>query len=107
MTITTSFASLSHAELATATGGGFMDQVMGYAKAFGSGRAVGTGPSTLMGLLDKPGKTLDTARSMLGIPDSGNPGDVYKPATMNGDGSINPGSFEAPDTGGPSVPISQ
>src|SRR5436190_23353050 len=101
------FASLSRADLATANGGGFFDQIKGYSQAFGSGRAVGTGPSTLMGLLDKPGKTLDTARSILGIPDSGNPGDAYKPATMNSDGSINPGSFEAPDTGGPSVPISQ
>ncbi|TMQ04525.1 MAG: hypothetical protein E6J90_44190 [Deltaproteobacteria bacterium] len=61
-----------------------------------------------MELLDHPQKTLDSVKGFLGIPDSGRPGDVYTPATMNSDGSINQGRFDAPRTPGmPEVPMSQ
>jgi hypothetical protein len=68
----------------------------------------GSGPMTLMGLLDKPGKTLDMIRQGLGMPESGRPGDIYHPATANPDGSINRGRFETPRPEGmPEVPMSQ
>lgn len=45
---------------------------------------------------------------MLGIPNSGNPGDVNMPATLNSNGSIDRGRFDAPaDPSGVSVPISE
>ena len=68
----------------------------------------GSGPMTLMSLLDKPGRTLDMIRQGLGMPESGRPGDIYHPATANPDGSVNPGRFETPRAPGtPEVPMSQ
>lgn len=68
----------------------------------------GSGPMTLMGLLDKPGKTLDMIRQGLGMPESGPPGSTYHPATANPDGSINRARLEAPrDPNLPQVPMSQ
>jgi len=70
--------------------------------------ATGSGPMTLMGLLDKPQKTFNMVKDALGIPDSGKPGDRYIPATANADGSINQGRFETPrEPGAPEVPMSQ
>lgn len=61
-----------------------------------------------MSLLDHPQKTLDTVREGLGMPRSGNPGDIYTPARANQDGSVTPGRFDAPKTPGmPEVPMSQ
>jgi hypothetical protein len=70
------------------------------------GRSVGTGPNTIMELLDKPQKTFDMVRQGLGIPDSGSPGQTYHPATSNPDGSINQGRFSTPSSG-PEVPMSR
>jgi hypothetical protein len=68
----------------------------------------GSGPMTLMGLLDKPGKTLDMIRQGLGMPESGPPGSTYIPATANPDGSVNRARLESPrDPSLPQVPMSQ
>ncbi|HUS32141.1 MAG TPA: hypothetical protein VMZ53_26760 [Kofleriaceae bacterium] len=68
----------------------------------------GSGPMTLMGLLDKPGRTLDLIRQGLGMPETGAPGSTYVPATANPDGSVNQGRFETPrDPNVPEVPMSQ
>lgn len=85
--------TLSPDELTTATGGWQMPA-----------------PSTLMNLgvnaaklADKPGKTLDNIRGLLGIPDSGAPGSTYTPAQLNPDGGITPGQFTEPRE--PGVPF--
>lgn len=66
----------------------------------------GSGPSTIMELMDKPQQTKELVKDLLGMPDAGNPGDTYHPATANPDGSVNPGRFQPPASDGPSPPMS-
>lgn len=95
----TNFATLSSNELNHVAGG--------QARPIAPSTGIGIGVKA-MELLDHPQKTLDSVKGFLGIPDSGRPGDVYTPATMNQDGSINQGHFDTPRTPGlPEVPISR
>lgn len=94
-------------ELASVHGGGALDTLWNIAKKPPSPGAPGSGPMSYMGMFDKPGKTFDNAKSMLGFGSSGAPGDYYSPATTNSDGSITQGRFSPFDPTGPSPPISQ
>lgn len=97
------FASIDVLDLASVIGGAGG----GWSKLPSVGKATGVGPSSVMEALDKPGKTLDLAKGMLGMPDSGRPGDSYTPASQGPDGGITPGRFDAPNPSGVSPPISE
>ncbi|HEX5059384.1 MAG TPA: hypothetical protein VFV99_08500 [Kofleriaceae bacterium] len=95
------FVTLDDDVLVTATGGQWQMRLP-------QPGSPGSGPMTLMSLLDKPGKTLDLVRQGLGMPESGPPGSTYIPATANPDGSVNRARLETPrDPNLPQVPLSQ
>jgi hypothetical protein len=94
-------------QLASVYGGAGLSTLWNLAKNPPKSGSTGSGPMTLMDLADKPGKTLDGIKGMLGMPDTCAPNSTYTPAKSNGDGSITPGSCTNADVGGPSVPISQ
>jgi hypothetical protein len=59
----------------------------------------------LMSLLDHPKKVWDDVRNTLRIfPDTGKPGQIYTPAKLRADGSIQPAYFSNPPQPGPQVP---
>jgi hypothetical protein len=99
--------SIPDGALSRVHGGGFLDYLKGWAQVANAGKATGTGPSSLMEIFENPPRALNWARDTLGIAPSGKPGDIYHPATANGDGSITDGFFETPrDPSAPQVPTS-
>jgi hypothetical protein len=98
--------NLTPEELASVVGGAGLSTLWNMVKSPPKPGSTGSGPQSFMDFADKPGKTLDGVKSILGMPDSGAPNSFYSPATSNGNG-ITPGSFSGSDGSGPQVPISE
>ncbi len=78
------------------TGAGHVG-VGGFVSANDAGKAVGIGVGLDAGVGASYGNNVNETLSP--SPGNGAPGDEYHPATTNPDGSINPGSFTAPQAG--------